>query len=98
MKTEQKTGRNTTCICGSGKKYKHCCLNKATPIPEKPLTRLKDKSGKPVSIGSSPGSFRVTIASPKNPNVVLHDLTFPLGTSPAKVRRMVKKAMQRQAL
>lgn len=23
-----KTGRNDSCPCGSGKKYKHCCLNK----------------------------------------------------------------------
>lgn len=23
-----KIGRNTPCLCGSGKKYKHCCLNK----------------------------------------------------------------------
>ena len=24
-----KTGRNAPCPCGSGKKYKHCCLHKA---------------------------------------------------------------------
>lgn len=24
-----KTGRNDSCPCGSGKKYKHCCLNQA---------------------------------------------------------------------
>ncbi len=23
-----KVGRNAPCPCGSGKKYKHCCLNK----------------------------------------------------------------------
>lgn len=29
------TGRNDPCHCGSGKKYKHCCLGlKATPVPE----------------------------------------------------------------
>jgi len=22
-------GRNQPCVCGSGKKYKHCCLNKS---------------------------------------------------------------------
>ena len=27
-----KIKRNETCFCGSGKKYKHCCLNKDTPI------------------------------------------------------------------
>ena len=26
---EKKIGRNEPCPCGSGKKYKHCCLNKA---------------------------------------------------------------------
>jgi len=27
-RTTSKTGRNDPCPCGSGKKYKHCCLNK----------------------------------------------------------------------
>ena len=31
----QKTGRNELCPCGSGKKYKHCCLkNKSVLIDE----------------------------------------------------------------
>jgi len=29
-----KTGRNDLCPCGSGKKYKHCCLLDASAIPE----------------------------------------------------------------
>jgi len=28
-----KTGRNDPCPCGSGKKYKHCCLNNAERAP-----------------------------------------------------------------
>jgi uncharacterized protein YecA (UPF0149 family) len=28
VRTEQKVGRNDPCPCGSGKKYKHCCLKK----------------------------------------------------------------------
>jgi len=28
-----KIGRNAPCPCGSGKKYKHCCLNKSNVIP-----------------------------------------------------------------
>jgi SEC-C motif-containing protein len=28
VRTGPKTGRNDPCPCGSGKKYKHCCLNK----------------------------------------------------------------------
>ncbi len=27
----KKTGRNTPCPCGSGKKYKKCCLNASKP-------------------------------------------------------------------
>ncbi len=27
-----KTGRNAPCPCGSGKKYKKCCLNKANAV------------------------------------------------------------------
>ncbi|MBN8734381.1 MAG: SEC-C domain-containing protein, partial [Acidobacteria bacterium] len=26
-------GRNAQCPCGSGRKYKHCCLGK-TPLPQ----------------------------------------------------------------
>ena len=26
--TVKKIGRNSPCICGSGKKYKKCCINK----------------------------------------------------------------------
>lgn len=28
IRTEKKIGRNDPCPCGSGKKYKHCCMNK----------------------------------------------------------------------
>ena len=28
-----RTGRNDLCPCGSGKKFKHCCLEKVTPTP-----------------------------------------------------------------
>ncbi|MBI3371917.1 MAG: SEC-C domain-containing protein [Betaproteobacteria bacterium] len=45
-----KTGRNEPCPCGSGKKYKHCCLAAATAAPEQPedltwrrLRRLLDE-------------------------------------------------------
>ena len=28
-----KTGRNSPCPCGSGKKYKNCCRNKSAAMP-----------------------------------------------------------------
>jgi hypothetical protein len=28
-----KAGRNDPCPCGSGKKYKHCCVNKSASVP-----------------------------------------------------------------
>jgi hypothetical protein len=46
----EKTGRNDPCPCGSGKKYKQCCLSKATlafPGPETldtPWSRQRDAS------------------------------------------------------
>lgn len=39
-----KIGRNDPCLCGSGKKYKHCCLNKpkdAIDLIENPEERNK---------------------------------------------------------
>jgi uncharacterized protein YecA (UPF0149 family) len=32
-RTGQKIGRNDACPCGSGKKYKKCCLGKASASP-----------------------------------------------------------------
>lgn len=45
-----KVGRNSTCPCGSGKKYKHCCLNdaknvKLTNILGHPMELVKDRGG-----------------------------------------------------
>lgn len=35
--TRMKTGRNDPCPCGSGRKYKHCCMRAkvATPLSQK---------------------------------------------------------------
>jgi len=27
IRTDRKVGRNSPCLCGSGRKYKKCCLN-----------------------------------------------------------------------
>ena len=37
-KATPKVGRNEPCPCGSGKKYKHCCLNR----PKSPLDAIED--------------------------------------------------------
>lgn len=38
-----KTGRNEPCPCGSGKKYKHCCIDKDEVIPgHKPILSNED--------------------------------------------------------
>jgi len=38
----KKVGRNDPCPCGSGKKYKNCCLNTQRPAG-KPINRVEDK-------------------------------------------------------
>jgi hypothetical protein len=42
----EKIGRNDPCSCGSGKKYKQCCLSKNQPVAEAatPWTRQRDAS------------------------------------------------------
>jgi hypothetical protein len=43
----QTTGRNDPCPCGSGKKYKRCCLNNGMPPPtsfESPWSRQREAS------------------------------------------------------
>lgn len=45
---KEKVGRNDPCPCGSGKKYKQCCLNKP-PLSKKKITvtNLKAQSEQP---------------------------------------------------
>ena len=45
----KKIGRNDPCPCGSGKKYKKCCLKKDRyfkNLPEDALKRLKEEFSK----------------------------------------------------
>jgi SWIM/SEC-C metal-binding protein len=34
VRVEPTAGRNEQCPCGSGRKYKKCCLRTATPAPD----------------------------------------------------------------
>jgi hypothetical protein len=42
----QKTGRNDPCLCGSGKKYKQCCLKVASASDDSPWRQQRDASGR----------------------------------------------------
>lgn len=57
----QKVGRNDPCPCGSGKKYKNCCMNQERPkasgikrkltakvltVPPKPINLIERTYGK----------------------------------------------------
>ena len=42
----QKTGRNDPCPCGSGKKYKQCCLKDAVTAEESPWSQQREASGR----------------------------------------------------
>jgi len=44
--SRQNTGRNDLCPCGSGKKYKHCCLKAAQAPEDSPWSRQRDASGR----------------------------------------------------
>jgi hypothetical protein len=41
----QKTGRNDPCPCGSGRKYKQCCLKDVVASEESPWSQQRDASG-----------------------------------------------------
>ena len=45
-------GRNAPCPCGSGKKYKKCCLNKVEPLTTEPVTRPAESTDSPPSDSS----------------------------------------------
>jgi len=42
----EKTGRNDSCPCASGKKYKHCCLKVARASDNNPWSQQHDASGR----------------------------------------------------
>lgn len=49
VKEKKKIGRNDPCSCGSGKKYKKCCLNQSTSIVDETRdsnNRMSQKFGK----------------------------------------------------
>jgi SWIM/SEC-C metal-binding protein len=39
--SEPRIGRNDPCFCGSGKKFKRCCIDKAIPPTEHPAEQEK---------------------------------------------------------
>ena len=42
----KRLSRNEPCPCGSGKKYKHCCLLKMNKVAARPSTTITDLHGK----------------------------------------------------
>ena len=42
LKSEKKLGRNDPCKCGSGEKYKYCCLTKDEA--QEYIQRIRDKA------------------------------------------------------
>lgn len=49
----KKTGRNDLCPCGSGKKYKKCCMGKVLPVESVESVPSMPVNLRPVSFGSS---------------------------------------------
>jgi methionyl aminopeptidase len=93
-----KIGRNDPCPCGSGKKYKKCCLlkNSAGPIvkyhPEKPKIRLKSaadiegirRSGRLVLAALDLVESQLTPGmSTEEINTIVHDYTIQNHGTPA---------------
>lgn len=100
--------KDTSCKCSPGKKDGHCC--RKTTNRERKFTHdeigsklpfpggLKDREGNPLTPGAADGMFRITIASPEDPAKVLYDLSFPIGTPPAKVKRKIRRVMQKRRM
>ena len=43
---EEKIGRNDPCPCGSGKKYKQCCMKKQLPLGKRKFKATVISTGK----------------------------------------------------
>lgn len=62
MFKRKKIGRNDPCPCGSGKKYKKCCLPKERGREKKDLESIDDLPLYKVLISEEPGSRAIAIA------------------------------------
>src|SRR5688572_168525 len=78
-----KIGRNQLCPCGSGKKYKRCCINKPEPTPGRVnvVTFLTHEEVFPNEIGSLSTNLQNlppidTIASAAFANMVMQTTGF----------------------
>lgn len=56
----EKTGRNDPCPCGSGKKYKQCCLSKA--LAPKKITAKWLSGPKPINLMERTFGASLTLA------------------------------------
>jgi len=81
-----KIGRNDPCSCGSGKKYKKCCLSKASPaepssIPAFARTRLYEQAAFALLLEGSDafGRYYADVRSQLPDFVVVHDPVLPIG-------------------
>jgi hypothetical protein len=51
MMTGEKIGPNDPCPCGSGRKYKHCCLGRETPAADAEMGALNEALGEALADG-----------------------------------------------
>jgi hypothetical protein len=58
-------GRNDTCHCGSGRKYKHCCLDKDEALAQ--AARAKAETDAPVEAPADPAAGTPAQQRPPKP-------------------------------
>ncbi|MFZ3207388.1 MAG: SEC-C metal-binding domain-containing protein [Geobacteraceae bacterium] len=74
-------GRNETCLCGSGKKYKKCCAEKENPARSGLKAAIRMKGG--VAFDSDANAYRAVVHSWDNAECIgepmewLSKETFP---------------------
>ena len=75
-----KTGRNQPCPCGSGKKYKKCCLEKAaTPTDELSYRRLSEAHERSRRNTIAGLSIKFRLIEPQRPPEASHVLRYTVG-------------------
>lgn len=66
--TSRQVGRNEACPCGSGRKYKHCCLEKDEKKAREARAKAAEKEAKAaakVAAGAAPESGKGAAAAPE---------------------------------
>lgn len=91
-------GRNAPCLCGSGRKYKHCCGKQAPGSTAGAATWEADLVPIPISLGDDRDARPAALMIVRGDQVLQHDLLARPPAEPADIAALIGEAVRVTAL